>query len=214
MGDVGFTAASVPAQRRRRAGSAFAGHAGSTGGTLGWPYRNAGRSGRLSDSSGRPWRNSANWQIVTSLCVLGRGEPLTQPLSDYGPFNQSSAFRRWSFVTLLPRTDNAAAITVVSSVKPTAATVWEVKRSKRGVICNLETKRPHIHHYSFHILDREWGHITTKMAGHPSFGTQIILNGHEYVGCRARRDGIAFTKESPMTLRVTTKDENSLGRLT
>ena len=76
------------------------------------------------------------------------------------------------------------------------ATVWEVKRSKRGVICNLETKRPYINHDSFHILDREWGHITIKMAGHPPFGTQIILNGHEYVGCRARQDGIAYTKES------------------
>lgn len=76
------------------------------------------------------------------------------------------------------------------------ATVWEVKKSKRGVICNLETKRPYINHYSFHILDPEWGHITIKMAGHPPFGTQIILNGHEYVGCRARQDGIAFTKES------------------
>jgi hypothetical protein len=76
------------------------------------------------------------------------------------------------------------------------ATVWEVRRSKRGVIYNLETKRPYINHYSFHILDPEWGHITIKMAGHPPFGAQIILNGHEYVGCRAGRHGILFTKES------------------
>lgn len=75
------------------------------------------------------------------------------------------------------------------------ATVWEVQRSKRGVICNLETKRPYINHYSFHILDPDWGHITIKMAGHPPFGAQIILNGHEYVACQARQSGINFTKE-------------------
>ena len=66
------------------------------------------------------------------------------------------------------------------------ATIWEVQRSQRGVICNLEAKRCYINHYSFHILDPDWGHITIKMAGHPPFGTQIILNGHEYVACRAR----------------------------
>jgi hypothetical protein len=76
------------------------------------------------------------------------------------------------------------------------ATVWEVQRSRRGVIRNLEPKHPYINHYSFHILDPEWGHITIKLAGHPPFGAQIILNGHEYVGCRAHQDGISFTKES------------------
>lgn len=75
------------------------------------------------------------------------------------------------------------------------ATVWEVQRSNRGVICNLEAKRAFINHYSFHILDPDWGHITIKMAGHPPFGAQIILNGHEYVACQARRKKIGFTKE-------------------
>jgi hypothetical protein len=57
------------------------------------------------------------------------------------------------------------------------ASVWEVQRSVRGSVRNLEKKRPYINHYSFHILDPEWGHITIKMAGHPPFGAQIILNG-------------------------------------
>ena len=59
------------------------------------------------------------------------------------------------------------------------ATVWEVHRSRPGVICNLEAKRAFLNHYWFHILDPDWGHITIKMAGHPPFGAQIILNGHE-----------------------------------
>jgi len=75
------------------------------------------------------------------------------------------------------------------------ATVWDVKRSNTGVIQNLEAKRPFINHYSFHIMDPDWGHVTIKMAGHPPFGAQIILNGHEYVACQAREAGIPFTKE-------------------
>jgi hypothetical protein len=75
------------------------------------------------------------------------------------------------------------------------ATVWEVHRSKQGVIQNLESKRAFIKHYSFHIMDPDWGHITFKLAGHPPFGAQIMLNGHEYVSCNARRNGMAFTKE-------------------
>ena len=54
------------------------------------------------------------------------------------------------------------------------ATVWEVKRSPQGVIQNLQTKRPYINHYSFHIMDPDWGHMTIKMAGHPPFGAQIL----------------------------------------
>ena len=75
------------------------------------------------------------------------------------------------------------------------ATVWEIQRSKQGVICNLQAKRAFINHYSFHIIDPDWGHITIKMAGHPPFGAQIILNGHEYVACQARQQRIGFTKE-------------------
>lgn len=33
------------------------------------------------------------------------------------------------------------------------------------------------------------------MSGHPPFGAQIMLNGHEYVACQARKEGIQFTKE-------------------
>jgi hypothetical protein len=75
------------------------------------------------------------------------------------------------------------------------ASVWEVRRSKQGVIQNLESKRAFINHYSFHIMDPDWGHITFKLAGHPPFGAQIMLNGHEYVACLARINGIPFTKE-------------------
>ncbi len=72
------------------------------------------------------------------------------------------------------------------------APVWEVTR-----VHHLERKQamPYVNHYSFHILDPEWGHITIKISGHPPFLAQVILNGHEYVACQARKAGISFTKE-------------------
>jgi hypothetical protein len=75
------------------------------------------------------------------------------------------------------------------------APVWDVQCSKSGKIVNLARKYPYVNHYSFHILDPDWGHVTIKMSGHPPFGAQIILNGHEYVACQAGKEGIQFTKE-------------------
>ena len=54
---------------------------------------------------------------------------------------------------------------------------------------------PYVNHYSFHILDPDWGHLTIKISGHPPFPAQVILNGHEYVACQARKAGILFTKQ-------------------
>ncbi len=39
------------------------------------------------------------------------------------------------------------------------------------------------------------GHLTIKMSGHPPFGAQVMLNGHEYVACQARKAGVGFTKQ-------------------
>jgi len=75
------------------------------------------------------------------------------------------------------------------------ATVWKVKRSAAGVILNLEKKTEYVNHYSFHVMDPEWGHLVIKMSGHPPFGAQVMLNGHEYVACQAQAEGIGFTKE-------------------
>ena len=75
------------------------------------------------------------------------------------------------------------------------ATVWKVSRSTAGVIRNLEKTRQFVNHYFFHIMDPSWGHVTIKMSGHPPFGAQVILNGHEYVACAGQWAGIGFTKE-------------------
>ena len=72
------------------------------------------------------------------------------------------------------------------------APVWTV-----GANYHIERKKPfpYVNHYSFHVLDRDWGHLTIKISGHPPFPAQVMLNGHEYVACQARKAGISFTKQ-------------------
>src|SRR5215813_8919050 len=72
------------------------------------------------------------------------------------------------------------------------APVWDISAKR-----HIERKKPmpYVNHYSFHILDPEWGHLTIKISGHPPFPAQVILNGHEYVACQAHQAGITFTKE-------------------
>src|SRR6476620_1719042 len=58
------------------------------------------------------------------------------------------------------------------------APVWDVSAKH-----HIERKKPmpYVNHYSFHILDPDWGHLTIKISGHPPFPAQVILNGHEHV---------------------------------
>ncbi len=71
------------------------------------------------------------------------------------------------------------------------APVWDIHPNRR-----ITRKKPahYVNHYSFHILDRDWGHITIKISGHPPFPAQVILNGHEYMDRQARKAGILFIR--------------------
>ena len=42
--------------------------------------------------------------------------------------------------------------------------------------CTVPRQRP-----TSAIMDPDWGHVVIKISGHPPFGAQIILNGHNYV---------------------------------
>jgi len=76
------------------------------------------------------------------------------------------------------------------------ALVWEVIKTPRGApYLQRKTPWPYVNHYHFHIIDKDWGHLTIKMSGHPPFGVQVMLNGHEWVERRARRNAIATVKE-------------------
>jgi len=88
------------------------------------------------------------------------------------------------------------------------APVWDVRPKH-----HLERKKPmpYVNHYSFHILDPDWGHVTIKICGHPPFPVQVILNGHEYVACQARKTGIHFVKEGNCFTHVS--DATGLAKL-
>lgn len=76
------------------------------------------------------------------------------------------------------------------------ALVWQAKNNRAGkVILRRPQSWPLINHYHFHILDREWGHLTIRMSGHPPFGLQISLNGHEWVQRQAQKQAISWVKE-------------------
>ena len=75
------------------------------------------------------------------------------------------------------------------------ATVWDITHTPGGAVSNLAKKQAFVNHYSFHIWDTQWGHVTIKMSGHPPFAAQVILNGHEFVGCQAQHAGIEYCKE-------------------
>jgi hypothetical protein len=71
-----------------------------------------------------------------------------------------------------------------------------------------------VNHYHFHIIDPHWGHVTVKMSGHPPFGTQIILNGHEWVEREARRQTISQTIKREGNCFVGGTDLQTLDQLT
>lgn len=111
-------------------------------------------------------------------------------------------------------------------VSRSPALVWDIQMSGTGKIGNIRRKepRPYVNHYHFHILDPDWGHITIKMSGHPPFGAEVMLNGHEYVACQASKKHIPFTKDGNCfvhtcdatglaAVAVTLSEEPTIGRL-
>ena len=101
------------------------------------------------------------------------------------------------------------------------APVWDIHPNRR-----ITRKKPaiYVNHYSFHILDRDWGHITIKISGHPPFPAQVILNGHDYMERQARKAGILFIKEGNCFIQIsdlagfariaeTLTDDSAIGRM-
>ncbi|MBL6961922.1 MAG: hypothetical protein ISR59_12520 [Anaerolineales bacterium] len=96
----------------------------------------------------------------------------------------------------LPEDPNFVGVFVIL-VGRAPAPVWNVQQSKQGNIVNIERKQPYpyVKHYYFHIMDPDWGHLVIRMSGHPPWGAQIILNGHEYVAQQAYKINLSFEKE-------------------
>ena len=84
---------------------------------------------------------------------------------------------------------------VIKSNAP--APIWEVKRNGAGQITVIRHRKswPYVRHFYFHLIDREWGHITIRVCSYPPFGALVILNGHERVERQARRKRLAVIKD-------------------
>lgn len=82
--------------------------------------------------------------------------------------------------------------------------LWEVKKFDNGSIdIRRKNKTSLVNHYYFHIMDKDWGHITIRMCAHPPFSCNVILNGHEWVEhhqdynkLEAKKEGNCFTSYS------------------
>jgi hypothetical protein len=75
--------------------------------------------------------------------------------------------------------------------------LWEVKEFENGSIdIRRKKKTSLVNHYFFHIIDKQWGHITVRMCAHPPFTCNIILNGHEWVERHPKYRKLDATKES------------------
>ncbi|MFQ5647375.1 MAG: hypothetical protein ACE5GM_10625 [bacterium] len=76
------------------------------------------------------------------------------------------------------------------------APVYDIQRFKTGGMnITRKTPSPWVNHYSFHIIDPQWGWVTIRLIPHPPFNAMVILNGHEYVAKQAREKELSFTKE-------------------
>ena len=74
--------------------------------------------------------------------------------------------------------------------------LWEVKKFDNGSIdIRRKKKTSLVNHYYFHIMDKNWGHITIRMCAHPPFSCNIILNGHEWVERHEGYNKLQVTKE-------------------
>jgi hypothetical protein len=84
---------------------------------------------------------------------------------------------------------------VIKSNAP--APIWQVKRNREGRITEVSHRKswPYVRHFYFHLIDREWGHVTIRICSYPPFGAQVILNGHERVERQARRKRVAVVKD-------------------
>jgi hypothetical protein len=92
------------------------------------------------------------------------------------------------------------------------APVWQIKNSRHGKLLIRRAKNwPLVNHYHFHLMDKEWGHISIRMSGHPPFGAQVLLNGHEWLERQARKETICYSKEG--NCFVSNSDLPALDRL-
>jgi len=88
--------------------------------------------------------------------------------------------------------------------------LWEVKKFNNGSIdIRRKKKTSLVNHYYFHIIDKQWGHITIRMCAHPPFSCNVILNGHEWVERRKSVKRLNIKKQGNCFTSYTNGDKLS-----
>jgi hypothetical protein len=96
---------------------------------------------------------------------------------------------------LIPKDKSFSGIFAIL-VSRSMSSLWDIKRfEKGGMDIRKQKELSFVNHFSFHIIDKQWGHITIKMCSHPPFACQIILNGHEWVERRNEIKKLNVIKE-------------------
>jgi hypothetical protein len=111
------------------------------------------------------------------------------------PFAVGDKTKHAQAAALRPTDPNFQGVFAIFASKAPAL-VWKAWKNKKGkLVLRRPRNWPLVYHYHFHIVGREWGHITIRMSGHPPFGRQISLNGHEWVERQARAQGVPLVKQ-------------------
>ncbi len=92
----------------------------------------------------------------------------------------------------LPKDKTSSGIFLILKCRASAS-IWEIEEFKKGNI-NIKKKLGFVNHYYFHIMDKQWGHVTIRMCSHPPFNCMIILNGHEFTERKLIEKNILFEK--------------------
>jgi hypothetical protein len=113
---------------------------------------------------------------------------------EYCPVGDRSKHERAE--KLRPKDPNFQGVFLIFVAKAPAL-VWQAQNNRQDkLVLRRPKKWPLVYHYHFHIVDSQWGHLTIKISGHPPFGLQMSLNGHEWVQRQADQQGIAWKKQS------------------
>jgi len=96
---------------------------------------------------------------------------------------------------LIPKDKDFAGLFAVF-VSRAPSLLWDIKEFSNGSIdIRRKKKNTLVNHYYFHIIDKQWGHVTIRMCAHPPFSCNIILNGHEWVERRSSFKSLNVKKE-------------------
>jgi hypothetical protein len=97
---------------------------------------------------------------------------------------------------LIPKDESFTGIFAIF-VARAPSLLWEVKEFENNSIdIRRKKKTSSVNHYFFHIIDKQWGHITVRMCAHPPFTCNVILNGHEWVERHPKYGELNAIKES------------------